>query len=223
MPNVPLFHNHRFASLFGVMHFPDDMTKAEATACWLICQIPQQIEQIIEKVRADAVAQIVKRGTDFAPLYGEFIRAGKDGHVVGAVTHAMWSLVKTTPNSASWETAIRTLERSKVVNASRSGIKSRRKAFRKVYHFWGAWVDYKGKYPADLDFFASKAERMHQDLRIWREKSVGGMTDAQADDAFHLWTPPGLTVMREHDIDLNFVPMPAPGRQRGRPPKKLPS
>jgi hypothetical protein len=221
MAALPIFNGDLLSSLLGVMAFPDDMKKAEAHACWLLALGGEtETEKLIKDFGVTYAAKIMSGAAEFAFWHEDWERAKKAGNVAGAVTLAMVALLNDAPALASWERAILTVvDNYKEVKLSRSSVQSARKKYRKVYHFWAAWVDsewtgwvdFEGDTVAAGIILSAKAAQFHATLVASGSAPEG--------EIFEFASLPAGDTFRDHTVPIDIVPQPGrPGR-----PAKTPS
>jgi hypothetical protein len=207
----PIFNNEPLSSLFGVMHFPDDLEKAETFACWWLTATGQS-------KLADDPERVTQRGAKCIRLADDVKTAAIGGTAVGFVTDAMFVLIDTQGKQATWTDAIYALETtSQSLPVSRSQIEKYQRDFRRVFHFWGAWANLRRSQQemTDARTLCDRAEMM---LQVFREWSIRKDSRILRTDFYRShWHPPHAVLMTS---GRGLRAQPAPRyHNRGRPAK----
>jgi hypothetical protein len=220
--SLPIFNGDVVGSLLGVMRFPEDWDKAEIYECWRLTRGP--LSTLAERGCAlDPTVEraITRRGAEFALIVDEAKQAETAGTAVGAVTDAMFRLIKQHGGAATWADAIYALEASSKIPVSRTKIEEYRKSHRRVFHYWGAVANYIGNLPNNFKELFYRAEVMLQHLREWNHRHDGILADERG-VIRSPFMPPPLVLANAAPLLLTGAPRTTPqGRRRGRPRKNL--
>jgi hypothetical protein len=191
---LPVFNEEPLTSVLGVMRFPEDLGKARLYASWKLAGGIVESAQQQGEFSPGALASIGRDAADFAPHYAECARAEVCGTAVGAVTNAMFRLIKSHPTIATWDRAIAVARNNDGgLPSGEPLLKAHRAHMRKVHHFWGALDNSSGKID-DLDVFFARAEIMLREIAKFEVDRAKGWLDRKGrvkelrlkyDEAFH--------------------------------------
>jgi hypothetical protein len=236
---LPVYRGDVCGSLLGAMLFPS-AAKAETFSAQLLTKGPLQ-----DYLRAGYGPSPTQEIT-FLDALGREISSKEietqklHGNRAGEVVKILWALIRSRPDIASWDSAIRVVEDAWAGEGHRAGRATFRadlSEMRAVLHLWGAFalrdyqlladpsVGYDGL--DDLTAFMSEAMALRQQLCRWRDGRNTSDT-LLAGDAFGPWigwqpheSQPGWPdTGRIYAVSLPpgvFTRMPRPA---GRPPKR---
>jgi hypothetical protein len=179
---LPVYRGDVCGSLLGAMLFPSDAAKAETFSAQLLTKGPLQ-----DYLRAGYGPSPTQEIT-FLDALGREISSKEietqklHGNRAGEVVKILWALIRSRPDIASWDSAIRVVEDAWAGEGHRAGRATFRadlSEMRAVLHLWGAFalrdyqlladpsVGYDGL--DDLTAFMSEAMALRQQLCRWRD------------------------------------------------------
>lgn len=180
MSALPVINSDPFASLWAMMHFPDDDELARA-----FVSLAQTVTIPIAKAEgydwtSEHQREFFTNSKTGRPNLPEVQHRRYAGEAAGEIVRCLWALICERPEQASWDLAIRVAEApaaERGVTAGRSSMRAHIGRFSPVLHFWGAWrirgsefkhdpgVDHPT--PDDLDLFVMEAMSLRAGLREW--------------------------------------------------------
>jgi hypothetical protein len=170
MPDLamPVFNREPITSLFGVMHFPNNIEKAGIWAAWNLASILQSAsdEQVAE-IGSDRIWAVHTMARGYPKIAREAEKAFYRGTQVGYLGSHLWHAAQTGVH-ATQEDAIRGGEKiaGQKFSGTRSSFMAAKAEFSKVLHFWAALsIAYDNRPPRDLRLFISQAEAFLTEMR----------------------------------------------------------
>lgn len=143
MPVLPIFDGNPLTSVIGVMHFPRDLTKADALSKHIIANGPLQAYVTAGHAFGETThANLSKVLAAHDGIVSEAKKLNYMGQAAGEVIKILWGLKCSQPDRVNLSTALEYVEDSLVeMNEEEIGISTLREYLRElapVLHFWGA-------------------------------------------------------------------------------------
>lgn len=238
MPVLPIFNQDIATSIIGVMHFPNDIAKANAVASSILASGP------LHRYRAEGGSL---KDDEWLSLIeslaqGNFADEIKEnyyiGSAVGQLAKTLWSLICRDPTSASWKKAMRIVEDCVVSQGGDAGFSTFHrslKVMKPCLHLWGAhtirreifgkmWladpsIGYDGF--TDAKCFLMESEILLGQLLKWNDKFKMQSRHLDADH-IRVWDNWEVPVLQPHWPKTGRVPFLEPSvnippdRKRGR-------
>jgi hypothetical protein len=196
---LPVHHGDVYSSLVGTMLFPNSPKKADTFAALHLMKGPLQAylrkRHRLSRPRQIELFNAIGRGISTH----EIDRQELHGKRAGDVVKALWALICSHPQIASWDTAISIVEDESVaagIQIGRATLRAALSELRGVLHLWGAFAlrDYRiltercVGYDVldDLTAIMTEAMALLQQLCIWRDGRNTSDT-LLAGDAFGPW------------------------------------
>jgi hypothetical protein len=207
MAVLPIFNDHPYSSIFGIMLFPTDPKKAETWAAYYLSSAIVQAKRVAGvQVSPDRFYEILLTSAEFdRELVNEANQSQIEGEAAGKVIQWLYIEIQKDRTKASMKTArmdfIDAADKAggrTIKDKTLEGYLSRK---ARVLHFWGALAlrDYR-LFPGtglidddDLQHFFSEAEQLLDSLNDWNnERNVSWKTHLDK-NPYRMptgWTPP---------------------------------
>jgi hypothetical protein len=177
-----VYHGDVYSSLVGAMFFPTDPNKANTFAAQHLTKGPLQAYlrdgHRLSQHRLIALLNAISAGISSPEINLQELQ----GQRVGEVVKALWALICSHPQIASWDSAIWIVEDQSVaagIQISRATLRAALSELRGVLHLWGALAlrDYRilaepgvgYDIVDDLTAIMTEAMTLLQQLCIWRD------------------------------------------------------
>jgi hypothetical protein len=188
MRPLPIFCGDACSSVFGVMLWPDDLSRAERFAAYHLTRgrdgreprSPFLAYGVVghDKFTGSLASALARGDMSDRDVEARCLRGLRAGEVV----KTLWALICSKPAVASWDAAIQVVEDVATDAGHRIGRSSFRddlSLLRPVLHWWGAFalrgrafhpdpsVGY--QFADDLAAFVAEAGALRQELCLWRD------------------------------------------------------